>query len=128
VTCLRFNPSQQNLIAATSMDRSIILYDINGNTPLKKMYLKNKSSCICWNPHEPLNFVVGNEDGNCYTFDMRKLDEAKMIHKDHVNAVLSVDFAPHGKEFVTGSFDKTIRIFPSYGGRSREVYHTKRMQ
>jgi len=85
-----------------------MLYDINGNTPLKKMFLKNKSSCLAWNPHEPLNFVVGNEDGNCYTFDMRKLDEVKLIHKDHVNAVLSVDFAPHGKEFVTGSFDKTI--------------------
>ena len=30
---------------------------------------------------------------------MRKMDEAKLIHKDHVNAVLSIDFAPHGKEF-----------------------------
>lgn len=110
------------------MDRSIMLFDINGNTPLKKIFLKNKSSCICWNPYEPINFVVGNEDGNCYTFDMRKLDEAKMIHKDHMNAVLSVDFAPHGKEFVSGSFDKTIWIFPSYSGKSREVYHTKWMQ
>lgn len=59
---------------------------------------------------------------------MRKLDEAKMIHKDHVNAVLDIDFAPTGKEFVTGSFDKTVRIFPFTGGRSREVYHAKRMQ
>ena len=59
---------------------------------------------------------------------MRKLDEAKMIHKDHVNAILDIDFAPTGKEFVTGSFDKTMRIFPFNGGRSREVYHTKRMQ
>ena len=92
------------------------------------MFLKNKSSCVCWNPHEPLNFTVGNEDGNCYTFDMRKLDEIKLIHKDHVNAVLSIDFAPHGKEFVTGSFDKTLWIFPSYSGKSWEIYHTKRMQ
>ena len=59
---------------------------------------------------------------------MRKLDQAKMIHKDHISAVLDIDFAPTGKEFVTGSFDKTIRIFPFNGGRSREVYHTKRMQ
>jgi DDB1- and CUL4-associated factor 13 len=59
---------------------------------------------------------------------MRKLDEAKMIHKDHVNAILDIDFAPTGKEFVTGSFDKTVRVFPFAGGRSREVYHTKRMQ
>eukprot|EP00351_Strombidinopsis_sp_SopsisLIS2011_P006145 CAMPEP_0116884676 /NCGR_PEP_ID=MMETSP0463-20121206/17664_1 /TAXON_ID=181622 /ORGANISM="Strombidinopsis sp, Strain SopsisLIS2011" /LENGTH=134 /DNA_ID=CAMNT_0004541611 /DNA_START=850 /DNA_END=1254 /DNA_ORIENTATION=- len=51
-----------------------------------------------------------------------------MIHKDHLSAVLDIDFAPTGKEFATASFDKTIRIFPYNDGRSREVYHTKRMQ
>jgi WD40 repeat protein len=29
---------------------------------------------------------------------------------------------------VTGSFDKTIRIFRVNEGKSREVYHTQRMQ
>jgi len=90
--------------------------------------MKNKSSALCWNPQEPMNIVVGNENSNCYTFDMRKLDAPKMIHKDHLQAVLDIDFAPTGKEFVTASFDKTIRIFPYNEGRSREVYHTKRMQ
>ena len=125
---LRWNPSETNIILASASDRSICLYDIRGDTPLKRIFLKNKSSWLCWNPYEPINFVIGNEDSNCYTFDMRKLDEAKMIHKDHVNAILDIDFAPTGKEFVTGSFDKTMRIFPFNGGRSREVYHTKRMQ
>ena len=59
---------------------------------------------------------------------MRKLEEPKMIHKDHLSAILDIDFAPTGKEFVAASFDKTIRIFPYNDGRSREVYHTKRMQ
>lgn len=72
VTKLKFNPSMPNLIAAVSVDRSICLYDIRGNTPLKKVFMKNKSSAICWNPQEPMNFVVGNENGNLYTFDMRK--------------------------------------------------------
>uniref|UniRef100_A0A7S3CN24 Sof1-like protein domain-containing protein n=1 Tax=Strombidium rassoulzadegani TaxID=1082188 RepID=A0A7S3CN24_9SPIT len=75
-----------------------------------------------------MNFVIGNENANCYTFDMRKLDQAKLIHKDHVSAILDIDFAPTGREFVAGSFDKTIRIFPFNDGRSREIYHTKRMQ
>jgi len=110
------------------MDRSLCFYDIRGNTPLQKVYLKNKSSALCWNPQEPMNIVIGNENSNCYTFDMRKLDQPKMIHKDHMKAILDIDFAPTGKEFVTASFDKTIRIFPYNDGRSREVYHTKRMQ
>ena len=75
-----------------------------------------------------MNIVIGNENSNCYTFDMRKLDQPKMVHKDHLQAVLDVDFATHGKEFTTASFDKTIRIFGYNEGRSREVYHTKRMQ
>lgn len=44
------------------------------NSTLSKTTLLNKAGCLCWNPMEPFNFVVGNEDGNAYTFDMRKLD------------------------------------------------------
>lgn len=128
ITKLRFNPSETNLIGAVCSDRSICFYDIRGQSALQKVYLKNKSSALCWNPQEPMNIVIGNENSNCYTFDMRKLDQPKMVHKDHLQAVLDVDFAPHGKEFTTASFDKTIRIFGYNEGRSREVYHTKRMQ
>jgi len=41
---------------------------------------------------------------------------------------LDLDYSPNGREIVTGSFDKTIRIFNVHEGHSREVYHTKRMQ
>jgi len=59
---------------------------------------------------------------------MRNLKVPIQVHKDHVSAVISVDYSPTGKEFVCGSYDKTIRIFETDKGRSREVYHTKRMQ
>ena len=80
------------------------------------------------NPREPFNFVLANEDHNLYTFDLRKLEKAMMIHKDHVSAVMDIAFSPTGKEFVSGSYDRTVRIFSATGGRSRDVYHTKRMQ
>lgn len=41
---------------------------------------------------------------------------------------LDLDYAPTGRQFVTGSFDKTIRVFESEGSKSTHVYHTKRMQ
>merc|ERR1711915_1069468 len=50
------------------------------------------------------------------------------VHMDHVSAVIDVDYSPTGKEIVSGSYDKTIRIFRAEEGRSREIYHTKRMQ
>ena len=72
--------------------------------------------------------LQANEDKNCYTYDIRKLDRAQNVHKDHVGAVLSVDYSPTGKEFATGGYDQTVRVFRVDQGRSREVYHTKRMQ
>lgn len=56
-----------------------------------------------------------------YTFDMRFLDKPLMVHMDHVSAVLDVDYSPTGKEFVSASFDKSIRIFPVDKGHSRSV-------
>lgn len=41
---------------------------------------------------------------------------------------MDVAYSPTGKEFVSGSYDRTIRIFNIHSAKSREVYHTKRMQ
>lgn len=41
---------------------------------------------------------------------------------------MDVDYSPTGREFVAGSYDRSVRIFAHNGGHSREVYHTKRMQ
>jgi len=60
---------------------------------------------------EPINLVIGCDDGNAYSFDMRKMDKVRCIHKDHIGAIMDLDFAPTGREFVTGSYDKTIRLF-----------------
>lgn len=56
-----------------------------------------------------------------YTYDMRYLEKPVLVHIDHVSAVLDVDYSPTGKEFVSASFDKTIRIFPKDSDRSRLV-------
>ena len=50
---------------------------------------------------------------------MRRLDMPVNVHQDHVAAVLDVDYSPTGQEFVTGSFDKSIRIFQRDRGHSR---------
>lgn len=41
---------------------------------------------------------------------------------------MSLDYSPTGREFVSASYDCTLRIFGMDQGHSREVYHTKRMQ
>merc|ERR1711879_672321 len=59
---------------------------------------------------------------------MRKLQAAVGRHWDHVMAVLDVCYSPTGQEFVSASYDKTVRIWNIDRQRSRDVYHTKRMQ
>lgn len=46
-----------------------------------------------------------------YTYDTRHMRMPVNVHMDHVSAVTSIDYSPTGREFVTGSHDKTIRIF-----------------
>lgn len=77
---------------------------------------------------EAFNFAVANEDHNAYIFDMRKMDRALNVLKDHVAAVMDVEFSPTGEELVTASYDRTIRLWNRATGHSRDIYHTKRMQ
>jgi|TARA_B110000305_G_scaffold229628_1_gene280801 WD repeat and SOF domain-containing protein 1 len=100
----------------------------SNSSGLKKNIMAMRPNCLEWNPMEPMNFVVGSEDHNCYSFDMRKMEKPIYIHKGHVGAVLSVAFASTGREFVSGSYDRTIRIFGTRDGVSRECYYGKRMQ
>ena len=128
ISNIKFNPVEYNILATTGSDRAVVLYDIRRANPLRKVVLTMKSNGIAWNPMEAFNFTIANEDSNLYTFDMRRLDRPLNVHKDHVAAVLDVDYSPTGTEFVSGSFDKTLRIYALDSGHSREVYHTKRMQ
>lgn len=124
----RFNRAETNLIAASGGDNGVCLFDLRTSSAIRKVILQMRTNSLSWNPMQPLLFTCANEDGNLYTFDMRSLDHALVVHKDFTNAVLDVDYSPTGREFVAASFDQTIRIFPSDKGRSRDIYHGKRMQ
>jgi len=129
---------------------SIALFDTRAATPLRKVVMLKRANMVAWNPCEAFNFTVASEDNNLYSFDMRRLDSATNVHKDFVSvrtcsyiiwkrlpftrsqcevqAVVDVDYSPTGREFVAGSYDRSVRIFPYNGGHSREVYFTRRMQ
>lgn len=128
VYAVRFNPSEPDVFASAASDRSVALYDLRVGTPLRKLVMQTRSNAVAWNPREAFNFTVANEDCSCYTFDMRRLKSASCVHQDHVSAVMDLDYSPTGREFVTGSYDRTVRIFGYNESRSRDVYHTKRMQ
>lgn len=63
VASVAWNRVETNILAATASDCSVILYDVNTNTPLHKLFLKMRSNAISWNPMEAYNFVIANDDG-----------------------------------------------------------------
>jgi WD repeat and SOF domain-containing protein 1 len=116
---VKFNQSETSVLASSGGDRTLILYDLRTQSPLAKVVTTFRSNQICWNPMEAFNFAAANEDHNVYIFDMRKMDRALNILKDHVAAVMDVDYSPTGEELVTGSYDRTVRIFRAREGHSR---------
>lgn len=87
-----------------------------------------RTNALSFNPMMPTVLLCASEDHQLYTFDLRRLDRATQVYKDHVAAVMSCDWSPTGQEFVSGSYDRTVRIWQTNRGRSKDVYHTKRMQ
>ncbi|KAI9827119.1 MAG: hypothetical protein M1819_007010 [Sarea resinae] len=128
INTVAFNQTETSILASAATDRSIVLYDLRTSSPLSKVVLSLASNAISWNPMEAFNFAVANEDHNVYIFDMRKIDRALNVLKDHVAAVMDVEFSPTGEELVTASYDRTVRLWDRSGGHSRDIYHTKRMQ
>lgn len=128
VTLVKFNPIEAHLLAAAASDRSIMLYDTRDTGPVRKVVMNLATNSLAWNPMEAMVFTAANEDYNLYAFDVRKLSRPLNVHSDHTAAVVAVDYSPTGREIVSGSYDKTVRIFQVDSGRSRDIYHTKRMQ
>lgn len=128
VTAVAFNPVETPILASCGTDRSLVLYDLRSSTPLTRTTLNFACNAISWNPMEAFNFVVASEDHNIYMFDMRSFDRALNVFKDHVAAVMDVEFSPTGEELVSASYDRTVRLWSRTKGHSRDIYHTKRMQ
>ena len=48
-----------------------------------------------------------------------------MVHKGHTLAVMDVDYSPTGQEFVSGSYDRSLRVFKVDRVKSRYVEFCK---
>lgn len=157
VTSVKFNQSETSVLASVGTDRTMALYDVRTGKAERRvrmavspdvsltsfafsnlrslirvfispLVMQMKSNSLAWCPTLPTVLLLASEDHNLYTFDVRNLSSPTQIYKDHVAAVMNCDWSPTGEEFVSASWDRTIRIWNRTEGKSRDVYHTKRMQ
>lgn len=125
---VRFNPIEYSILCSWSSDRKFVIYDTRVKLATNYLILKNQINDVSWNPREAYSLTLGASDYNAYTFDIRNLRKAKKIHIGHVQDVECISYSPTGREFATGSYDCTVRIFNVNEGKSREIYYSNRMQ
>ncbi|BEI95176.1 hypothetical protein CcaverHIS631_0101250 [Cutaneotrichosporon cavernicola] len=128
VTSVRFNQSETSVLASVGTDRTMCLYDIRTGKAERRIMMNMRSNALSWCPTLPTVMLLASEDHNLYTFDIRNLESPTQIYKGHVGGVMGCDWSPTGEEFVSGSWDRTVRLWKRDTGKSRDVYHTKRMQ
>ncbi|EIN14534.1 WD40 repeat-like protein [Punctularia strigosozonata HHB-11173 SS5] len=128
IDAVRFNLSESSVLASIGSDRTFTLYDIRTGKAERRVVMQMRSNSLSWSPTFPTSLLLASEDHNLYTFDIRSLSTPTQIYKAHVAAVMSCDWSPTGAEFVSGGWDRTVRIWKEGQGTRPEVYHTKRMQ
>ncbi|KAF7303738.1 WD-REPEATS-REGION domain-containing protein [Mycena indigotica] len=128
VTAVRFNLAERSVLGSIGSDRTFTLYDIRTGKAERRVVMAMSSNDLSWSPTFPTTVLLASEDHNLYTFDVRNLGKPTQIYKGHVAAAMSCDWAPTGLEFVSGGWDRTVRIWKEGRGQGSEVYHTKRMQ
>ena len=125
VSCAKFNPLEFNVILSSSSNRSITMHDLRLRSPVKNFFLEMCTNDIIWSKINPWDFTIANEDSNLYTFDIRKINQAKKIFKGHVMPVQSLDQDGSSDLLISGSLDRTIRIYKS--NFDSEVFSSSRM-
>ncbi|KIP10773.1 hypothetical protein PHLGIDRAFT_33686 [Phlebiopsis gigantea 11061_1 CR5-6] len=128
ISAIKFNLAESSVLASIGSDRTFTLYDIRTGKAERRVVMQMRSNALSWSPTFPTSVLLASEDHNLYTFDVRSLNTPTHIYKGHVAAVTSCDWSPTGLEFVSGGWDRTVRIWKEGVGTQPEVYHTKRMQ
>lgn len=104
-------------------DSNLDIFDEQSNASVISKKFGIKTNDIVFK--DKTYFVTANEDSFLYLHDIRKLESTVSKYIGHVNAVTSVDYVKN--EIISGSADKTIRIFNCFDRTSRDVYYNKRM-
>jgi len=151
VSAVKFNQSETSVLASVGGDRTLCLYDIRTGKAERRIVMQVREAFLHELTSSSAQIVYPGAQRyplSCFsvrriTICTRSTSAISTVRHKSTRATSVVSWAatgvgvlflgtltlgPTGEGFASGSYDRTVRLWDRDAGKSRDVYHTKRMQ
>jgi WD40 repeat protein len=105
------SPFKPNLIASTSVDKSIFIWDTEHLKPALVIPSISETNCLSWSKMKQDLFAVSSNN-DIRLYDLRKTNSAlKYIPNAHVKKIYSLDWCPIEDILLSCSRDRSIKLW-----------------
>jgi peroxin-7 len=109
----RWHPRQPGLIASTSSDGFLRLYDLKQSSPIiKSLAHPTEILCLDWSKYDDHLLVTGSCDNCLRLWDIRMTTECIAILSGHEAAVRRTKFDPHRRDRLASTgYDGQVKLW-----------------
>jgi DDB1- and CUL4-associated factor 13 len=131
---VRWNESFPYMVLGVNANK-VDVYDARENARTMGVWANTEINGMEIDPSRGHVIVCGMGSGEAKEYDLRHLSEGSRgtehsrVYRGHASPVLDLCYTADGSKIITGSSDRTMRVFEArVTHRQEQVYHNKRMQ